>query len=249
MTKRLWLRGVRCALGLAAAAAILAPQAAQAQITRVSSSSDHKQAIGFNLGYFALRGQDSRVNGDVLFTDLDSLVFDIKDFNGASFGAEWLVGMGDYLEAGVGANFYQRTVPSVYRSFVNTTGAEIQQDLKLKIVPLSATVRFLPIGRNGIAPYVGAGIGVFNWRYSETGEFVDFADNSVFRSRYTANGNAVGPVVLAGLRAPVGDTFTVGGEIRYQKAEGDTKSAETGLLSDKIDLGGWTTSLTMHFRF
>ena len=246
MTKRLWLQGV---FGLAVAAAVLAPQAAQAQITRVSSSSDQKQAIGFNLGYFALRGADSRVNGDVLFTDLESLAFDIKDFNGFTFGGEYLVGVGDYLEVGAGVGYYQRTVPSVYRNFVNTNGAEIEQDLKLRVIPFSATARFLPIGRKGVAPYVGAGIGVFNWRYTETGEFVDFSDNSVFPNRYKADGTAVGPVILAGLRAPVGPAITVGGEIRYQKAEGDTKPAETGLLDNKIDLGGWTTSFTMHFRF
>ena len=247
MTTRIWLRGMRCALGLATAAAILAPAVAQAQIARVGSSSETKQAIGFNLGYFALRGEDARVNGDVLFNDLESLAFDIKDFNSASVGAEWLVGLGDFIEAGVGANYYQRTVPSLYRNLVNTNGSEIEQDLKLRVVPMSATVRFLPIGRNGFAPYVGAGISVFNWRYSETGEFVD--DNSdVFRASFHASGNVVGPVILAGLRAPVGDRWTIGGEIRYQKAEGDT-SAEPGLLGDKIDLGGWTTSLTMHVRF
>lgn len=249
MTKRLWLRGVRCGLGLVAAAAILAPSVAQAQISRVSSSSDKKQAIGFSVGYFALRSESSRVSGDVLFTDLDSLAFNIKDFNGASFGAEWLIGLGDFIEAGVGGSFYQRTVPSVYRNFTNTNGNEIAQDLKLRVAPLTATVRFLPIGRKGVAPYVGAGVGVFNWRYSETGEFVDFTDNTVFRSNYTASGNAVGPVVLGGVRVPVGDSMTVGGEVRYQKAEGDTKPAETGLLDNKIDLGGWTTSFTMHFRF
>ncbi len=243
MTKRFWLPG------LLAAAAILAPQAAQAQIVRVGSSSEWNQAIGFNIGYFAVRGEDARVSGDVLFTDLDSLAFDIKDFNGASVGAEWLIGLGDFLEAGVGANYYQRTVPSIYREVVNANGSEIEQDLKLRIVPLTATVRFLPIGRKGVAPYVGAGVGVFNWRYSETGEFVDFTDNSIFRASYKADGNAVGPVILAGLRAPVGDTILVGGEIRYQKAEGDTNSVDTGLLNDKIDLGGWTTSFTLHFRF
>ena len=68
-------------------------------------------------------------------------------------------------------------MPSVYRDFVNTNGAEIAQDLKLRIVPFTATVRFLPIGRGGVEPYVGGGLGVFNWRYSETGEFVDFSDN------------------------------------------------------------------------
>ena len=115
---------------------------------------------------------------------------------------------------------------------------------------MTATVRFLPLGRGrGIEPYVGAGIGVFNWRYSEVGEFVDFSDNSVFTNRYVAKGNAVGPVILAGLRAPVADVFSVGGELRYQKAEGDTDAATSGLLSDKIDLGGWTANFMFGFRF
>jgi hypothetical protein len=249
MTKRLWLQGVRYVFGLAVVAAVLAPQAAQAQITRVSSSSDQKQAIGFNLGYFNLLGEDSRTTNDVLVTDLSSLAFDIKDFNGFTFGGEYLLGLGDYLEAGAGLGYYQHTVPSVYRNVVNTNGAEIAQDLKLRIVPFSATVRFLPIGRKGVAPYVGGGLGVFNWRYTETGEFVDFTDNTIFRNSYKADGTALGPIFVAGVRAPVGEVFTVGGEVRYQRAEGDIDMAESGLLNDKIDLGGWTTSFTFHFRF
>ena len=247
MMKR--LHGIRYSL-LLAAAAMLAPATAHAQITRVSSSSsEHRQAVGVTLGGFFLKGEDARATGDVLLTDLDSLLFAIKDFNGASVNGEWLVGLGEYLEAGVGVGFYQKTVPSVYRSFVNTNGSEIDQDLKLRVVPMTATVRFLPIGRHGVEPYVGAGVGLFNWRYSETGDFVDFSDSSVFRSRYVANGTAVGPVVLGGIRVPVGDVWDVGGEVRYQKAEGDTKPSESGLLGDKIDLGGWHALVTFHVRF
>ena len=149
----------------------------------------------------------------------------------------------------MGVGFYQRTVPSVYRDVVNVNETEIEQDLKLRVIPMTATIRFLPVGRGSVQPYVGAGIGAFNWRYSETGEFVDFSDYSIFRARYVANGTAVGPVVLGGIRAPVGEVFMIGGEIRYQKAEGDTKPATSELLGDKIDLGGWTASFTMHFRF
>lgn len=250
MMKRMWWQGVRVAIGLTAAVILLAPAPAHAQISRVSST-DHRQAIGINLGGFFLKGEDSRVDDDVLLADLDSLAFNIKDFNGGSFGGEWLVGIGQYLEAGVGAGFYQRSVPSVYFDFEHDNGSEIEQDLKLRVVPLTASVRFLPIGRGGVVePYVGAGIGVFNWRYSETGEFVDFEqDGTIFRSRYIAKGTAVGPVVLAGLRAPFGDIWDIGGEVRWQKAEGDTKASETGLLGNKIDLGGWNAGVTLHIRF
>jgi outer membrane protein W len=243
-----WLERLKRAVIVAVAAGVLTPTVANAQVVRVTRN-DARNAIGFNLGYFVVRGEDSRVEEDVLLADLSSLLFEINDFNGFTFGGEWLFTLNEYIEGGVGLGFYQKTVPSVYRDFQDNDGSEIAQDLKLRIVPITATARFLPIGRRGpVEPFIGAGIGIFNWRYSETGEFVDFSDGTIFRDRFAASGNAVGPVVLAGVRAPVGDTILVGGEIRWQKAEGDT-SKELGLLGTKIDLGGWTTSFTMHFRF
>jgi opacity protein-like surface antigen len=248
MMKRLWLQSVRYSTGLAAAAAILAPAVAHAQIRQVPSS-EYRQAIGFTVGGFFLQGFDSRDERDTILADRDSLAFDLKDFNGLSVGGEWLVGLSDYLEAGVGAGFYQKTVPTVYTNFENDNGSEIEQDLKLRIVPLTATVRFLPIGRGGVEPYLGVGIGAFNWRYSEIGQFVDFSDSTVFTGRFVAKGTAVGPVVLGGIRAPVGDALSVGGELRWQKATGDTGGIGEGFLGDKIDLGGWHALFTMHVRF
>lgn len=244
------IRQAACAGVLAAAAVVLAPARAQAQITRVSRG-ESRQAIGFNIGYFAVKGEDSRVEEDAIVNNLPGFEFEVKDFNGATFGGEWLIAAGDYLEAGVGAGYYRRAVPSIYREYQNTNGSEIEQEFKLRVVPLSATVRFLPIGRGrAVEPYVGAGIGVFNWRYTETGEFVDFAEGgTIFRGRFEAKGNTVGPLILGGLRAPIGDVFTVGVELRYQKAEGDIDRIETSIPADKIDLGGWNTSFTMHFRF
>src|SRR6186713_3082536 len=137
----------------AATLTLAAPAMAHAQVTRV----EPRQAIGFNVGYFALRGLDSRVDGDVLFADLEPLLFEVDDFNFVTIGGEWLIGIGDYLEAGAGVGYYQRTVPSIYRHVTHSDDSEIQQDLKLRVVPLTATVRFLPLGRGSVQPYVGAG--------------------------------------------------------------------------------------------
>jgi hypothetical protein len=247
MLKRMWRRGLRYSMGLAAAAAILAPAAAHAQIRQVSS--DPRQSIGLTLGGFFPRGEDSRVEGDVLFADLDDLVFDVGDFTGLSISGEWLFALSDFVEGGVGAGFYQSSVPSIYREFTNENGSEIEQDLKLRIVPVTATVRFLPIGRgNTVEPYVGVGIGAFNWRYSETGEFVDNVDSSIFRASFVDKGTAVGPVILAGLRAPIGDAWDIGGELQYQRASSDL-DPEAGFVGEKIDLGGWHALFTMHIRF
>ena len=249
MMKRMWNTGTALTLGIAAATVFVAAVPAEAQITRVTRS-DARQQIVFNIGYFGVKGEDSRVDDDVLVIDRESLAFDIGDFNGATIGADWLFGLTDYIEGGVGIGFYQRTVPSVYADFQHADGREIEQDLKLRMVPFSATVRFLPLGRGAsVEPYVGAGLTVINWRYSEVGEFVDFSDDTIFRSRYVANGNALGPVILAGIRAPMADVFSLGGELRWQRAEGDTDAADTGLLGNKIDLGGWSANFTLGFRF
>jgi hypothetical protein len=213
-------------------AALPAPAAAQ-------------QTLNFTLGGFVPRGFDARVSGDTLVENRNFLAFDINDFSGASVGAEYLVPIGEYFEVGAGLGFYRRTVPSVYEDFVDDDGSEIDQDLRLRIIPLTATVRVLPLGQHrAVQPYFGAGFGLFNWRYSESGEFVDFRDNSIFSERFVAKGNEPGTVAFGGLRF-AGDSFSAGGEIRYQAAEADLDDRFVGT---KIDLGGWTYGFTFGVR-
>jgi outer membrane protein W len=232
--------------GCVAALWLAAPESASAQVRRV----EPRQSIGFNVGYFALHGEDSREEGDVLFANLPSLAFEVSDFNFATFGGEWTFAINDYLEGALGAGFYQRTVPSVYWAVTHENDAEIAQDLKLRVIPMTASVRFLPLGRSSIQPYIGAGIGLFNWRYSETGEFVDFRDDSIFFASYVSSGNAVGPVIMGGIRVPVEDIWMIGGEFRWQKAHGDLDPNQGFVAgADKIDLGGWTSSFTVNLRF
>lgn len=207
-----------------------------------------QQSINFYVGGFTPRALDGRPSDDVLVRNLDTLEFNIKHLNGATFGGEWLVGLGDLFEGGLGIGFYTRSTPAVYRNFVNANGTEIDQDLKLRIVPFTATVRVLPLGRHSaFQPYIGAGVGVLGWRYSETGQFVDFADKSIFRDNFVGSGSATGPVILGGVRVS-GDQVGVGGEIRYQSAEG-TLPTSKGFAGTKVDLGGFNYLFTVNIRF
>lgn len=247
-------------LSLAAALAVLAPAAhADAQVVRISGS-DTRNTVNFNLGYFALRGIDSRDDEDVLLVNLigppdgrdpffQVLAFEMDDFNSWTFGGEWLYGITSHIEIGAGINYYSKGVPSIYRDVQDSDGTEIFQELKLRVVPMVASVRFLPIGRGSVEPYFGAGIGFFNWHYSEAGEFVDTATSEIFTARYSKSGYATGPVIMGGVRGVVDDAWTIGGEIRWQHALGDTDFEESGLVGRKIDLGGWTTNFTVGFRF
>jgi outer membrane protein W len=231
------MRRLSIVLGLVALVSAVAPATSSAQ-----------QSLNFHIGGFVPRGEDGRNREDVLRSNLDFLAFNIKDFNGVTAGAEYLVGVGEWLDAGLGVGIYKRTVPAVYNAFVNANGSEIEQDLKLRVVPFTATIRFLPLGRtSGVQPYIGAGVGVLNYRYSETGEFVDFSDGAIFRDSFVGSGTATGPVILGGVRFPVG-SWGVGGEVRYQNAHGDLP-AEQGFSGSRIDLGGWTYAATFNVRF
>ena len=206
-----------------------------------------QQSLTFQFGGFVPRTEDGRPAGDVLVVNRQYLVFAVSDFDGATFGGEWAVGLGDYFEAGLGVGYFQRTVPTVYDAWVNSDGSEIQQDLRLRIVPATAVVRILPLGtKRAFQPYVGGGFGIYSWKYSETGEFVDFYDNSIYRASYAQNGRTVGPVAVFGARGRLGKSFTLGMEVRLQWAEADLSQ---DFLGDRIDLGGTSILSTFTYRF
>lgn len=227
-------------LVLLSGALVMSPRPAAAQ-----------QTLNFSLGYFTVRGEDARVEGDVLNENRSFLVFDVSDFNGATVGAEWLVPLGEYFEAGAGLSFSRRTVPSVYADFVDVDGSEIEQDLRLRLVPVAFTIRVLPLRQTSpVQPYFGAGLALVAWRYSEAGEFVDFQRrNAIFRDSFVASGTETGPVALGGIRF-AGDNMSGGFEIRYLSADAALGRPFSIVQTDpRIDLGGWTYSFTLGWRF
>ncbi|HMD33786.1 MAG TPA: hypothetical protein VKH42_02405 [Vicinamibacterales bacterium] len=194
---------------------------------------------------------NGRADGDVLAADIDFLDFRMSDFSGFTVNGEWLFAVTPNIEAGLGIGYYSHSVPSVYADAVNENGTEIEQELKLRIAPFSATVRWLPIGnRATVVPYVGAGLGVFMWRYEETGQFVDFRDNSIFSGSFSGSGAATGPVILGGVRVPVGN-WGIGGELRYQHAVADlpTDQGFAGEPVPRIDLGGFNILFSINVKF
>jgi hypothetical protein len=219
------------------------------------------QSIQVGGGWFFPRGEDSRVVGDVLVANLtnkgtipgysDALLFDIGDFRSGNVVGEWNVTFGDRVEIGASLGYSSQSVPSVYQDFENANGFEIRQELKLRIVPVMGIVRFMPFGRAGtVQPYVGAGLGALNFRYSEAGEFVDPSNLDIFEARYTATGTTLGTALLGGVKLPLGgDIYGLNIEYRYQFGSGNTGGASNGFLDEKIDLSGGTFNFTFQVRF
>ncbi len=70
-----------------------------------------QQSLSLDIGYFDVRGEGSRVAGDTIVANLDAtspfaLGYRVSDFNGVTFGAEWLFPLGALFEGGVGVNYY-----------------------------------------------------------------------------------------------------------------------------------------------
>ncbi|MPY88095.1 MAG: outer membrane beta-barrel protein [Luteitalea sp.] len=242
--------------GLLSAAWVLgAAGPAQAQVDQV---------LSVNAGGWIVKGLDGReldpgtgpITGDVFANNLLGssfpLLYEIEDFNGGTFGADYLVSVGSFIEVGAGIGYYQRTVPTIHAELEDVDGSDIEMDMKLRVLPITFTGRFFPLSRDlGLQPYVGAGLGLLRWRYSETGEFVDFDTFEIFPENFVGEGTAVGPVVLAGVRFPLSRTVLIGGEYRFHggTAELDPEDPDQGFFGDEIDLANHTFQVTVGFRF
>jgi hypothetical protein len=235
---------------------IVVPLALMALVGGAVPARAQDQGFSVNFGYFWPKGEESRASGDVLNANrcldvsfvCEPQLFDLDDFGSGTFGAEYIVGLGRFVEVSGGIGYQQGTAPAIYERFQDIDGSEIDSDLKLKIVPITGIVRVIPTGRRApIQPYAGIGIVALRWHYSESGEFLDPVTLEIFRDQFKADGTEVAPVYLGGVRAPIGDSFLIGGEVRFVNAEGDLDPTE--FQGDRIDLGGTTFLVNLTWRF
>jgi opacity protein-like surface antigen len=212
-----------------------------------------QQSLSFNVGYFAVRGEGGRVAGDTIVANLYAdppfaLAYRVSDFSNITVGAEWLIPLGNFLEMGTSVNYYSKTIPSFYRDLTNPDGSDITQSLRLQTVPVTGTLRLIMTGRRArVQPYVGAGVAIVPWEYSEAGDFVDPSLN-VFRWEYKDSGTAVGAVVFGGLRVALNRKVALGGEFRYQMVDAPLDQ-NVGFQGTRLDLGGMTYQGSVIFRF
>jgi hypothetical protein len=219
-----------------------------AVLVSASPALAQQQTVNFTIGGFVPRGEDARVAGDVINENHTFLVFDSDEFKTVTVGAEWLFPIGHFVEGGAGVSVTRATVPTVYTCCVDNAGNEIE--LRLRRTPIDLTLRFLPLGSSSpVQIYFGGGLTVIPWRYSETGDFIDFNNNgNVFRDQFVGTGTATGGVALAGVRFQSRGA-AAGFEFRYHKADSSFESDDDEFAGSKIDLGGWTYQGTIGFRF
>ncbi len=210
----------------------------------------------------AAGGLDLRIGGyfprgsETLFTDVRELyLVEKSDFYGVYGGVEYNQVVLRNVELAVHFDGYSRSVDTSYRDYVRPSGAEIEQTLRLQMLPLGVSVRFLPTSKRAkLVPFVGGGVDAVFWEYEEYGDFIDFYDPSlpVIADAFRADGTAFGVHVLGGFRAYINRDFAIVAEGRYQWAEddmgGDFAPNAPGLVN-RLDLSGATFTVGLHVRF
>lgn len=203
--------------------------------------SDH--AFQLRFGAFLPEG-----GGEVWDGNESAFTQDISDFNDFVFGVTYLTGLGNHLEVGFNADFYDGADFSSYRDFVDSGGFPIFHDTELELVPLTLDVRVLPggryrmraHGRRVLKPvvYFGGGLGMTLWEYREIGDFIDFDDplQPIFFGDFQDSDVAFETHVLAGVELPVSRGVNVLFEGRYAWSDDELKDDFAGL--GKIELGG-----------
>jgi len=204
-----------------------------------------------NAGGLDLRigGFQPHANSNLFDDDAELYTVRKRNWRGITGGAEFSSRIARNFEIGFNLDGYGKELDTHYRDVVREDGSEIRQTLKLTIVPVGVTVRLVPTSRHTrIAPFIGAGVDAFFWKYEEFGDFVDFVDpaNPIIADSFRSDGVATGFHVAGGLRLFVSDDFGVTGEVRYTVAKGNMGDDFAG---NRIDVGGFGATVGVHFRF
>ena len=187
----------------------------------------------------------------------ENLTLKKSDFSGVSLGGALDVTATDRVSFTLDAGYSRSKKGSEFRNLIDNNDLPIEQTTTFERVPLTANVKLYlsPPGQSvgtaawipaRIAPWVGVGGGAMHYRFLQSGDFVDFKTNNVFRSTFDSNGWA--PVLqgMAGAEFSITPSLALTGDARYLWAKGDLGTDFGGF--NKIDLSGVSASIGLSLR-
>lgn len=200
-------------------------------------------------GWVAVRGGLvlQRAGGDLFSFVTDQLTLAPADFRARALNLEAGVMVSPTLAIEAGYDLSLRNVASEYRRFVTASRDPITQTTRLNQSGLAVGLRYTPTGHGQrisrfafiprrLTPYVGGGVQMTYVTFRQSGSFVDFTDQSIFRDVFSSAGWTLGPFVRGGVDLQVWRRLYVSGDVRYTWMRADLGSDFSGF--DGIDLSG-----------
>jgi len=164
---------------------------------------------------------------------------DEDDFADDLLAVDYLHPLGRRMGLLLSASSWEADVAQEYRDFTDQDGLGIFHTTSFELVSLEAGLVWSLTDRNAtVSPYVGLGGGYYDWTLTESGEFIDFADLSIFDDRFSESGNTFGWFGVAGIEVPVGGNWRVFAEGRWTEMDDNLSGDFEGL--GILDLSGST---------
>lgn len=165
---------------------------------------------------------------------------DEDDFADDLLALDYLHPLGPRMSLLASASSWEASLAQQYRGFFDpSTGGGIFHTTSIDLTSLEAGLVWNLTDRdNTIVPYVGVGAGYYDWTLTEDGEFIDFADLSIFDARFNDSGDTFGWFWVAGLEVPMGGSWRLFAEGRWSQMDDELRGDFEGL--GNFDLGGRT---------
>lgn len=206
---------------------------------------------GFHAGY-----DHAFASGDLFAFVTRQLTLNRSDFGSVTFGSTLALHGGVRTDVVLDVSYADVSRNSEFRNWVDQNNLPIQQTTALRRMPITIGLRHyltLPgraIGQFAWIPaarttYVGAGLGLMEYKFHQVGDFIDFQTLNVFHDDFQTEAWTPTVHVLAGMELTVGQFFVLTGEARYTWAKGPIGQDFAGF--HRIDLTG--LSLTTGFAF
>ena len=199
----------------------------------------------------------ARSNSEVFVFTTDNLTVDMGDFDTPAWRAELGIRVAPRVDIAVDVAWSSADVRSETRDFVGTDDLPIRQTTRFSQTPVSFNAKYYlkergrSIGEFAWIPsswsaYVGGGVGVANYSFEQTGEFVIEETLDIVFASLTSSSRGTLTQVLAGVEYGLASRFAVVLDGRYRWATAEMR--DDWVEFDNIDLSGLSLSLGLALR-
>jgi len=211
-------------------------------------------------GWIGVRGGWFLASADSDLFDFiqTQLTLDDGDFRAPLFGFSAGFMLTRRVDLVFAVELSQSSATSEFRDYVDEDFLAITQKTDLKEVDVSFSAayalapRFRQVSRfasvlRRVVPYVGGGAGLLNYEFLQRGDFVDFADLSIFTTTLRSTGWEPSVHVMGGLDFQLYRSWFATFQARYTWADGEPGRDFVGF--DPIDLSGFRLSVGANYVF
>jgi hypothetical protein len=200
----------------------------------------------------------SPASGDIYQHMTENFTLGRGDFAATSVSADASLRVLPSMDVVLGVGYAMSGAMSESREFVDQDDQPIIQRTQLTKIPVSVGARLYPLSRGesvgqyawipaAFVPYAGIGGGLMRYTLEQSGDFVNFADFSIFNDELVSKATAPMAYGEAGASYWVSARVGLSGGVRYTYAKAGMHDDYEGF--EDIDLSGFQASAGFAVRF